>query len=113
VDAFQGKEFDVVILSPVRSNDLKLPDNKNVNDGHLNHKFGHLLLPNRMCVALSRQRRLLIVVGDDAMFRWPANSDQSVDSTDFVHPVPGLPEVLRMCGSDHGIYTPATYKNQQ
>ena len=113
VDAFQGKEFDVVILSPVRSNDVNIPENSNGKDNPLNRKFGHLLLPNRMCVALSRQRRLLIVVGDDAMFRQPVTPNGSVDAVNFDHPVPGLPEVLRMCGSDHGILVHATGNNQR
>jgi hypothetical protein len=91
---------------------VNIPDNANGKDNPLNRKFGHLLLPNRMCVALSRQRRLLIVVGDDAMFRQPAIREGIVDAADFDHPVPGLPEVLRMCGSDHGILVSATYNNQ-
>lgn len=59
VDAFQGKEFDVVLLSMTRSNSLpeKGPEG-------LRRKYGHLLLANRLCVAMSRQRRLLIVFGD-------------------------------------------------
>lgn len=55
VDAFQGMEFDVVFLSLVRSNDRGV--------------FGHVTHPNRLCVAMSRQKRLLIVVGDDDMLR--------------------------------------------
>jgi hypothetical protein len=110
VDAFQGKEFDVVILSPVRSNALKIHEIASGTNNYLNRKFGHLLLSNRMCVALSRQRRLLIVVGDDAMFRQPVISNENVDSSELDHPVPGLPEVLLMSGGDHGIYVPATYK---
>jgi hypothetical protein len=112
VDAFQGKEFDVVILSPVRSNNLKLAENSEGNNSSLNRKFGHLLLPNRMCVALSRQRRLLIVVGDDAMFSQPELRNENLDTPDYSHPVPGLPEILRMCGGDYGIFTPETDTNQ-
>lgn len=55
VDAFQGKEFDVVFLSMVRSNDQD--------------KFGHLSIANRLCVAMSRQRKLLVVVGDTGMLK--------------------------------------------
>lgn len=62
VDAFQGMEFDVVFLSIVRCN--RLPDTPDAWRG----KYGHLMLPNRTCVAMSRQKRLLIAVGDDAMF---------------------------------------------
>lgn len=66
VDAFQGMEFDVVFLSMVRCN--RLPDN---NEKSRRRKYGHLMLPNRTCVAMSRQKRLLIAVGDDAMFATP------------------------------------------
>lgn len=57
VDAFQGMEFDVVFLSMVRSNTRGV--------------FGHITSPNRLCVAMSRQKRLLIVTGDDGMLRAP------------------------------------------
>lgn len=62
VDAFQGKEFDVVFLSVVRSNTL--PED---TPQALNRRYGHLRLANRLCVAMSRQKRLLVVVGDRAM----------------------------------------------
>ena len=55
VDAFQGMEFDVVFLSLVRSNTRGV--------------FGHVTSPNRLCVAMSRQKRLLIVTGDDGMLQ--------------------------------------------
>lgn len=67
VDAFQGKEFDVVILSMTRSNDHPVSD-----EGSLRRKFGHLMLENRLCVAMSRQQRLLIVVGDAGMLQGEA-----------------------------------------
>lgn len=53
VDSFQGMEFDVVYLSVVRSNDKK--------------NYGHLKSPNRLCVSMSRQKKVLIVVGDSKM----------------------------------------------
>lgn len=68
VDAFQGKEFDVVFLSMTRSNDLPASDERS-----LRRKLGHLMLENRLCVAMSRQQRLLIVVGDAAMLRGEAS----------------------------------------
>lgn len=55
VDAFQGLEFDVVILSMVRSNPMKKFSNKS---------FGFLRDERRLCVSLSRQKRCLIVVGN-------------------------------------------------
>lgn len=54
VDSFQGKEFDVVILSCVRSN----PDLQNL--GFLDSAEGK----SRINVALSRAKKLLIVIGD-------------------------------------------------
>ena len=55
VDAFQGREFDVVYLSTTRS---RTPGARRANP------FGFLVLPNRLNVAMSRQKRLLIAVGD-------------------------------------------------
>ena len=55
VDAFQGKEFDYVLLSCVRSNsprDGKAP------------VVGFLEKPNRLCVAFSRSIRQLAIYGD-------------------------------------------------
>jgi hypothetical protein len=66
VDAFQGKEFDVVLLSMVRSN--RLTDGQ---EKERRAKYGHLMSPNRLCVSMSRQKRLLIVVGDAEMLRTP------------------------------------------
>ncbi len=62
VDSFQGKEFDIVILSTVRSNVIERT--------HDNYKkvFGFLTLENRLNVAFSRAQKMLIVVGDGNMF---------------------------------------------
>jgi superfamily I DNA and/or RNA helicase len=91
VDAFQGMEFDVVFLSTVRSNDLPLGDNPSWF-----RKFGHLLLENRVCVAMSRQERLLFVVGDSRMFEPSDRQDQ-----------PGVRQLrdffLNFCGGPHGL----------
>lgn len=54
VDAFQGKESDIVLLSTVRSNTHK----------SASRALGFLRSPNRLNVALSRARSLLIIVGD-------------------------------------------------
>lgn len=53
VDAFQGMEFDVVFLSVVRSNNLKI-----------DNPYGFLCSVNRLCVSMSRQKRVLVCVGD-------------------------------------------------
>jgi hypothetical protein len=50
IDRFQGNECDIVILDLVR--------------GGPNCGLGFLEVPNRINVALSRQKRLLIIVGD-------------------------------------------------
>jgi hypothetical protein len=64
VDAFQGKEFDVVILSLVRSNIYQIESDKDVGK-----KYGFLTSYNRLNVAMSRAKKLLIAVGDEEMFR--------------------------------------------
>lgn len=56
VDAFQGKEFDYVLLSCVRSNTPK-------KEGEL-PEVGFLVKPNRLCVAFSRAIKQLIAYGD-------------------------------------------------
>ncbi|PKO08624.1 MAG: hypothetical protein CVU40_14295 [Chloroflexi bacterium HGW-Chloroflexi-2] len=56
VDAFQGKEFDYVLLSCVRSNKPKR--------GEEQPMVGFLEKPNRLCVAFSRAKRQLIIYGD-------------------------------------------------
>ncbi len=63
VDAFQGKEFDIVILSTVRSNRHKGED-----EVSLNRKFGFIRTPNRLNVAFSRAKRFITAVGDKQMF---------------------------------------------
>jgi hypothetical protein len=64
VDAFQGKEFDVVILSLVRSNAIQVRNNNDIK-----RKYGFLTSYNRLNVAMSRAKKLLIVVGDEEMFK--------------------------------------------
>ena len=87
VDAFQGKEFDVVLLSAVRSNTLPA-----TSEADIRRKYGHLTLPNRLCVAMSRQQRLLIVFGDDGM----------VTSPEAATHVPALHAFYALCRGEHG-----------
>lgn len=54
IDAFQGKQFDIVFFSVVRNNQY--------------FKFGFLTMDNRLNVAFSRQKKLLVVVGNRNMF---------------------------------------------
>lgn len=88
VDAFQGKEFDVVFLSVTRSNILS-----GSTDEEMRRKYGHLMLPNRLCVAMSRQRRLLVAVGDKEMFA----------TAEAITAVPGLSHFLTICGGEDGL----------
>lgn len=68
VDDFQGEENEIIILSLVRSND----------DG----RIGFLKVENRVCVALSRAKAGLFVIGNLSMLRskdttkWPAILNQ-------------------------------------
>lgn len=63
VDSFQGKEFDIVILSTVRSNEIERIDDNNLK------VFGFLTLFNRLNVAFSRAKKMIIVAGDGDMFK--------------------------------------------
>jgi hypothetical protein len=92
VDAFQGKEFDVVLLSMTRSNDLRAGDAMQQR-----RKYGHLMLANRLCVGMSRQQRLLIVVGDEAMVRGESAAAA----------IPGLVAFHQLCQGSHGLVLPA------
>ncbi|MFC1996656.1 DEAD/DEAH box helicase, partial [Chloroflexota bacterium] len=90
VDAFQGKEFDIVFLSVVRSNDIPADEDDQFSQ---RKKYGFLTLENRMCVAMSRQKRLLIAVGDEAMIKLPVASVA----------VPGLTALYELCDGSYGI----------
>lgn len=72
VDSFQGSEKDIIIYDIVRS--AKAKDNTGL---------GFLEMPNRINVALTRVKRLLIVVGDadyilnvNPSFSWISNNPQ-------------------------------------
>lgn len=82
VDAFQGKEFDVVILSIVRSQKIRSTDTAVA-------LFGFATIENRMCVALSRQKKLLIVVGDKSM----ASSEPAGEIT-------GMHSLVQLCDEE-------------
>lgn len=89
VDAFQGKEFDVVLLSVVRSNKLALglpdeADSEKSYEKSASGKYGHLRTSNRLNVAMSRQRRLLVAVGDRAMFMGQAATQAVPEMSAFV-----------------------------
>lgn len=102
VDAFQGMEFDVIFLSIVRSHagmpnydeDLLNMDVSGMAESSEAYKrwnaymdevgmknYGFLTSENRLCVALSRQKRLLIAVGDSDIFhtgKWAVLAEKCV-----------------------------------
>jgi hypothetical protein len=88
VDASQGSESDIVVLSCVRCNHK--------------HEIGFLAHPNRVCVALSRARERLVVVGSSKTLTaksgmWGALFaasfiTPSVSCSTAVHDTPGMLE---------------------
>lgn len=74
VDRFQGMERNIIIVSMVRSNKLasfqgQQPDEIYGELGYpLQESLGFAESPNRLNVALSRARRLLIVIGNSEHF---------------------------------------------
>jgi hypothetical protein len=69
VDSFQGQEMDLIIFSAVRSNPMA--------------ELGFLHDPRRLCVAITRARRGLILVGDQQVLQssrhWSALLDSCQD----------------------------------
>jgi hypothetical protein len=94
VDAFQGKEFDVVFLSLTRSNNIQAT--ADCPEAY-RRKYGFLLLENRLCVAMSRQQRLLIAAGDLEMVKAEANKLES--ERQAVRELIGFHE---LCKTSHG-----------
>ncbi|MFI7058427.1 DEAD/DEAH box helicase [Streptosporangium canum] len=103
VDAFQGKEFDVTYLSVTRSRPLVDTRGSRTDDAWIRSTYGHLVLSNRLCVAMSRQARLLVVVGDDALFAPEVAPKQ----------VKPLVEFLVLCRSDDGLVMNAFDEGQE
>ena len=83
VDAFQGKEFDVVFLSCVRANTIDIENQR--------QRVGHLQDKSRLCVSLTRAKQLLVVVGD----------------RDTVECVPILGNLIQECAKGEGHYEQA------
>ena len=95
VDAFQGMEFDVVFLSMVRSRGTeRLPSYSKMERKEVEKVkravFGHLISENRLCVSMSRQKKLLILVGDSEFVR-----------TDIANvAVPALGNYFELCSQE-------------
>ena len=90
VDSFQGMEFDVVVLSLTRANSHPASEE---DEKKLRQKYGFLTLVNRLCVAMSRQRRLLIVAGDEQM---------AIDAPSSLKNLAPLKGFLNLCRGSHG-----------
>lgn len=87
VDSFQGMEFDVVFLSVVRT----VPTGwvqRGPEEIAARGLFGHLSLCNRLNVSMSRQKRLLVAVGDTQLVKHELAEAY----------VPGLVDFYRLSG---------------
>ena len=84
VDAFQGREFDVVLLSTVRSN----------RESSLRRRVGFLAYSNRLCVAFSRARKLLVTVGDS----------ETIAGSESDPVIPQFQTLLSACRGSEGTY---------
>ncbi len=76
VDRFQGMERNIIIVSMVRSNIIAADKNQQADYEQypelgfpLQKDLGFAQSPNRLNVALSRAKRLLVIVGNSYLFR--------------------------------------------
>lgn len=95
VDSFQGMEFDVVFLSMVRTMPHNWKPKSDDREKQARGLLGHLCLYNRLNVSMSRQKKLLVVVGDSGLLQNPL-------AIEFV---PGLVDFLKLC-REHGVVLP-------
>jgi len=95
VDSFQGMEFDVVFLSMVRTLPQNWKPKSDDREQQARGLFGHLCLYNRLNVSMSRQKKLLVVVGDAGLL-------QNRLAADFV---PGLVDFFQLCSTE-GVVLP-------
>lgn len=97
VDSFQGMEFDVVFLSMVRTmpESIKKEVTQDNKEKAARRLFGHLCLYNRLNVSMSRQKKLLVVVGDHELL---SNSLAS----EFI---PGLVDFYDLCKNEGVVLT--------
>ena len=90
VDSFQGMEFDVVFLSIVRTLPNRTQLNQDNREKQARSLFGHLCLYNRLNVSMSRQKKLLVVVGDCELL----GNDIAAEF------IPGLVDFFKLCQSE-------------
>lgn len=87
VDSFQGMEFDVVFLSTVRTLPQDWKTSLESQEKQARSLFGHLCLYNRLNVSMSRQKKLLVVVGDSGLLHGKLAAEH----------IPGLVDFHRLC----------------
>lgn len=102
VDSFQGMEFDVVFLSVVRT----VPSNWAPRDQdparQAQSLFGHLCLYNRLNVSMSRQKKLLVAVGDPSLVEHELASGF----------IPGLVDFYRLAGGTRTVAKAAMHTSE-
>ncbi len=92
VDSFQGMEFDVVFLSMVRSQkqNSSLLKECDFSTKQQQQVFGHLMSKNRLCVSVTRQKKVLVLVGDS----------QLIQASIAQQAVPELQAFYKLCKND-------------
>ena len=102
VDKFQGMEFDIVLLSTVRSpsiNEIKSKldsgDAVDVNKT-IGESLGFITVENRLCVSMSRQKRTLVIVGDSGLFA----HDKLAEA------IPAIKDFYKHCSGESGMVIP-------
>lgn len=93
VDSFQGMQFDVVILSMVRTLPRNWTARTDERERQARALFGHLCLYNRLNVSMSRQKRLLVLAGDSGLVKGEL-------AKEFI---PGLVDFLTLCETEGAV----------
>lgn len=93
VDSFQGMEFDVVFLSVVRTVPPNWAPRSQDPARQAQRLFGHLCLYNRLNVSMSRQKKLLVAVGDPSIVEHELASGF----------IPGLLDFYRLAGGSRTV----------
>lgn len=102
VDKFQGMEFDIVLLSTVRSPYInkiksKLDSGEAVEVNRIiGQSLGFIVVENRLCVSMSRQKKTLVVVGDSGLFAHDKLSEA----------IPAIKDFYKHCSGENGMVIP-------
>ncbi|MFK7799762.1 MAG: AAA domain-containing protein [Aureispira sp.] len=91
VDKFQGMERNIIIVSTVRSNQIIDPATGQAVPNRKNRRYspwGFADSPERLNVALSRARRLLIIVGNRQHFEDFKNKEGVAIYKNVIHQIP-------------------------